>query len=173
MRAIEKKRPPLMNRKKWTVLISVLLILIVLLSTFFYRSIQLDRWTEKDQVRESFSTQFDLTTERYLEKYIWEDQYWILLANNLNGTSQYAVMKDDVIVTTLDESNVYSSDRVVQSIKSPDGNAVVSRVFPGYVGGQFIWEVQYNDVNTDHLKYAFYSMVNGTLLNEYTIPKGT
>lgn len=173
MRAIEKKRQPLLNRKKWTILIILLLTLIVLLFTFFYRSIQLERWTEKAQIREVFSTQYDLSTEQYLEKYIWEDQYWILLANNLDGISQYAVMKDNEIITTLDEANVYASDRIIQSLKNSDSNAVVSRVFPGYVGDQFIWEVQYHDADTGYVKYAFYSMTNGAFLNQYTISKGT
>lgn len=139
----------------------------------FYRNIQMDRWTEKDNVRISLQEQYDLSTESYLEKYIWEEQYWILLAKTWDGQEQYAVWQDNNVLTSVNSSDIIASDVILQRLQSSKPSAQDVTIEEAYISGQLAWEVHYSEDTSDYTIYAFYAMRDGSLINEYTIPKET
>lgn len=139
----------------------------------FYRNIQMDRWTEKDAVRMSLQEQFDLSTESYLEKYIWEDQYWILLAKTWEGQEQYAVWQDNNVLASMDSNDIVASEVILQRLQSSKPAAQNITIEEAYLSGKLAWEVHYSENTSDYLIYAFYAMSDGSLINEYTIPKET
>lgn len=139
----------------------------------FYRNIQMDRWTEKDNVRISLQEQYDLSTESYLEKYIWEEQYWILLAKTWDGQEQYAVWQDNNVLTSVNSSDIVASDVILQRLQSSKPSAQDVTIEEAYISGQLAWEVHYSEDASDYTIYAFYAMRDGSLINEYTIPKET
>ncbi|MCR8660252.1 hypothetical protein [Paenibacillus endoradicis] len=173
MRAIDKKRSAWMTPRKWITFSILFLILITVLLVMFYRSIQMDRWNEKAAVRISLQEQYDLSTESYLEKYIWEEQYWILLAKTWNGQEQYAVWQDNNILTSVNTDAIVSSEVILQRLQSSNPAAQNITIEEAYLSGQLAWEVHYSENASDYTIYAFYAMSDGKLINEYTIPKET
>lgn len=173
MRLIEKKRPPLMNARRWTILIVLILIALTILITLFYRDIQSDRWNEKTLVRESLSEFYDLSSEQYLEKYTWDNQYWIMLATNNEQVEQYVSWSDNEIIGVINANSIISVNDALERIQRLDTNAIEPTGKAGYMSGQFVWEVKYKDNKSEHVKYAFFSMLDGKLIDIYTIPKGT
>lgn len=139
----------------------------------FYRSIQMDRWNEKDEVRTSLAQQYDLSTESYLEKYIWEEQYWIFLANTLDGQEQYAVWQDNNILASINTNAISSADVILQKLQSSKPAAKDVTIKEAYLRGQLAWEVHYSEDSSNYIIYTFYAMSDGKLIDEYTIPKET
>ena len=139
----------------------------------FYRNIQMDRWNEKAEVRASLAEQYDLSTENYLEKYIWEEQYWIVLAQTLDGQEQYAVWQDNNILASANTNAIVSSDVILQKLQLSKPTAKNITIKEAYLAGQLAWEVHYGEDGSNYIIYAFYAMSDGTLIDEYTIPKET
>lgn len=174
MRAIEKKRPPLMNRRRWIVLIVLLLISISLAIFFSYRAIHEGIWQEHAEMRQQIkqTNEFDMDSVQSLEKYVWEDVYWIMLAAKTDDDKlYYSVWTEDDMLAELPYSDAVEPDSMLAQFQQRKKNASKIKLQVGYVLGQLVWEVKYRDLATDHLKIAFYSLNNGNFIDEYTIPR--
>lgn len=162
-----------MTRRRWLLVITMFLILIITASTLFYRDVQMGRWNEKAKVRASLEQSYDLTTETYLEKYIWDDQYWILQATTLDGEEQYAVWQNDIVVSSIAVQFTVSAEEVWKNLQKTDATIINTSIQAAYFYGQLAWEIQYTNKESEQVKYAFFAMSDGHLINEYTIPKET
>lgn len=174
MRAIEKKRPPLMNRRRWITLIIVLIILLIVGTTLFYRSIHRELWQEKSEAEQIIeqSEAYNLETLESLNKYVWENPYWILLAETTDtATKTYSVWSGDQQIAKLAYADAVSQEDMQAIVQSSKANAESIRLQVGYAFGQLVWEVKYKDSETTHSKIAFYSLASGSFIDEYTIPK--
>ncbi|MEK4249829.1 hypothetical protein [Paenibacillus sp. FSL W7-1287] len=176
MRAIEKKRPPFMTRRKWTVLTLFLILLIIVGIIFFYRYIHKGIWQETSEMREVIeqASLYNLDEQYVLNKYIWEDRYWILLAqSNVSEEMIYSAWSTQEQLAELPYEEAMTKEEMLAHVEASKPYAQNIKLQPGYMYGQLVWEIKYKDTATEHLKIAFYRMTDGNFIDEYTIPKET
>ncbi|HIW34550.1 MAG TPA: hypothetical protein IAA29_17380, partial [Candidatus Paenibacillus intestinavium] len=94
-------------------------------------------------------------------------------AKNLDGQEQYAVWQDNNILASANTNVIVSSEAVLQQLQSSKPTAKKVTIKEAYLAGQLAWEVHYVEDDSNYIMYAFYAMSDGTLIDEYTIPKET
>jgi len=174
MRVIEKKRPPLMTKRRWITIIILFLIVLITLITLYYRIIHQNMWKQESVIENVIkqSETYDFASKESLYKYVWENAYSILLANKLESeVLTYSVWDEASLVAELPYDQAKTSDDMRAIVERMKPNATDIKLQAGFGLGQFVWEVKYRDRETSHLKIAFYNMTSGLLIDEYTIPK--
>lgn len=163
-----------MNARRWTALIIVIIVLLIVGITFFYRIIHGELWQERNGIKQVIaqSETYNLESMESLDKYVWENSYWILLANK-NGSDQpsYSIWSNEGQIAELAYDDVISAEDMTARVQSAKKEAADIKLQVGYAFAQPVWEVKYRDRETSHLKIAFYSLSSGSLIDEYTIPQ--
>lgn len=165
-----------MTRRKWTVLILFLLILLIVGITFFYRNIHKGIWQETSEISKVIeqSSLYNLNDEYVLNKYVWEDRYWILLAQTaVDQKKTYSVWSNQEQLAELPYDDAMTKEEILAKVEASKPNAQNIKLQPGYMYRKLVWEIKYKDADTDHMKIAFYQMTDGKFIDEYTIPKET
>lgn len=165
-----------MTRRKWAMLILFLLVLIIVGIIFFYRNIHKGIWQETNEMRSVIeqSSLYNLDEEYVLNKYVWEDRYWILLAQSATSEEKtYSVWSVQEQLAELPYDEAMTKEDMLAKVEAAKPNASNIKLQPGYMYGRFVWEIKYKDEATEHLKIAFYQMTDGKFIDEYTIPKET
>lgn len=163
-----------MNKRRWTTVIVLLLIVIITLITLYYRNIHQSMWQQESAIENMIkqNATYDIESKESLYKYVWENAYWILLANKLETESlTYSVWDETSLIAELPLEEAKTSDEMLAIVERTKANATNIKLQAGFGLGQFVWEVKYRDRETSHLKIAFYSMTSGLLIDEYTIPR--
>lgn len=174
MRAVEKRRPPLIGKKQWIALVMFFIIAIAVLSVLFYRSIQLDHWSEQSDITARLKAETEVSSIEYIEKYIWETPVWMIKAIDQSDEAYYYAWQDDQVLASLSVHNIVTEEAMEEKIIANMPEAKEISIAPGYAWGLFIWEVHYFSTESQHYQYAFYEMSTGQHITEYTIPnKGT
>jgi uncharacterized protein YpmB len=174
MRAIEKKRPPFMTVGRWSLLIVVVVLLLIAGITLFYRVIHENIWQQESGIKQVItqSEAYDLETTESLYKYVWEKTYWILLASDQESKDlTYSAWEGEGHIAELAYDDALSAEDMLAIVQRTKAKATDINLQVGYGLGQFVWEVKYRDSETSHMKIAFYSLTNGILIDEYTIPQ--
>jgi len=117
---------------------------------------------------------YNLDEEYVLNKYVWEDRYWILQAHTTtNDEKTYSVWSDQEQLAELPYDEAITKEDMLTKVEAAKPDAQSIKLQPGYMYGRLVWEMKYKDTATDHLKIAFYQMTDGKFIDEYTIPKET
>lgn len=165
-----------MTRRKWTTLVLFLLVLIVVGIIFFYRNIHKGLWQEASEMRAVIeqASLYDLNEDYTLSKYVWEDRYWILLADSISDQKKvYSAWSTQEQLAELPYDKAITKDDIIALVERTKPNAEQIKAQPGYLYGQLVWEIKFKDSSSGHQKMAFYQMIDGKFIDEYTIPKET
>jgi len=173
MRAIEKKRPPFMTRKKWILFSVFILLSIIVLLTLFYRNIQLSMWDEQAQIKSTAMQQETIKSVESLRKYTWDSSYWIISSTDHNDQQQYVAFQENELLAAINRNNIVSEQEMLEKIAQLTNQKDTVSVQAGYAWNMFVWEVHYLSDKDNRYKYAFYEMSSGNFIDEYTLPNRT
>lgn len=170
MRAVERRRRPFMTARKWSLLTVFVISLIIILVSLFYQSIQQEHWDEKDYVKSSLREYFNTSTIEYLEKYVWDEVYWIIKGKTSNDEEKLVAWKELNIIASVNTAEILSEQQLLEQLKSGSSDTTLDHIQPAFFRDQFVYEVQ-TKAESGHSVYTFYSMLDGKLIEQYTLPR--
>lgn len=170
MRAVEKKRKPFMTARKWTVIVIIFIIVLMLSIVLYYRQIQSDLWDEQLYVKSSLREHLEPTTVDYLSKYVWDDVYWIVKGKSAEDIEKYVVWKDLSILLSAETSELLTEKQLISKLEETGNTDTVTHIQPAYFRNELAFEVQ-TITQSKHKLYSFYSMTDGKLLDQFTLAK--
>ncbi|MFF2089974.1 DUF5590 domain-containing protein [Paenibacillus sp. NPDC058174] len=191
MRAVTKKRKPLMSAKRWVTL-SILLLLALLAAIFiYYRSVQLPYWSQEASIRKEAVEAAELKTVTKATKHVWDRAYWVIEGTDETDTEVYVWMavpekteneasnvaadgsvKADaappIIIKTSEAAN---KDSIRESFLQAKPDADIKRMQPGMLNGEPVWEIYFSrEEHTTKYYYEFYRFRDGSFITEYRLP---
>lgn len=169
MRVIDRKSPPLMNKKRWMVLIAACLVALAVWGVFYYRSVQMPNWTETREARQAVAESAQLERIEVLTKHIWDQVTWIAQGTSASGQSVIVFLQDGEVVFRTEEENAMSKEDMLQLFDRQHADAKLIAIKPGWFRDQPAWEMQYMQNGSNGVYYHFYSLRNGESLNHFFI----
>ncbi|GGG58529.1 cell wall elongation regulator TseB-like domain-containing protein [Paenibacillus radicis (ex Gao et al. 2016)] len=193
MRAVTKKRKPIMSAKRWLTL-SILLVIALLAAVFiYYRSVQLPYWSQEASIRNEAVEAAQLKSVTKATKHVWDRAYWIVEGTDESDTDVYvwiaAKEKPDANAETGNEatsdttnantippliikaSEAASKDAIRESFLQAKPDAEIKRLQPGMLNGEPVWEIYFSrEEHTTKYYYEFYSFRDGSFITEYRLP---
>ncbi|ASA22885.1 DUF5590 domain-containing protein [Paenibacillus donghaensis] len=169
------------KRRKWILLGSVLIVLLVVGLIQFYAYIMKSQWGEQQIAEDIARTQAGLTEISKAQKSVWGEEaiYWVLTGNNAAGQELMVWVRFLPGGTAAEGENaVYgeeiskgtSEEQVRAIIKSQLPGIKVERLLPGVFNGEYVWQLFYQQEGIYH--YKFFRFADGTEIGEgYNLPQ--
>lgn len=180
MRAVEKKRPPLMTPKRWLLLSIACLVTFGVWFGLYFREIHLPKWTEGREMREAVLDTGELVEVTELYKHVWEKTIWIAEGEDDAGAERYVFMSvEGEPLYVVNAEDTLEPDAVKNKFRAvnPDARqAQIIRVSPGMFQDAPVWEVYYSSDSdgTGRNYYQFYSFDHDVkLIETYKLPAKT
>lgn len=137
------------KRKKWILLGSVLILLLLFGLIQFYAYIMKDQWNERDIAKDVAKTSAGLTEVTKAQKSVWDDNavYWVLTGKNEAGTElmvwvrftvdgKFAEGTDAVYAEELSKGTSEAKMRSLIKADLPDIS--IERLLPGVYNGSML-----------------------------------
>jgi uncharacterized protein YpmB len=170
----------LKKRKKWILLGSVLILLLLFGLSQFYVYIMKDQWNERAIAKDVAKTSAGLTEVTKAQKSVWDENamYWVLTGKNEAGTEmmvwvrftadgKFAEGADAVYATELSKGT--SEAKIRGIIKSELPDISIKRLLPGAYNGEYAWQLFYEQ--NGRYYYQFYRFSDGARIgNGYSLP---
>lgn len=180
MRAVEKKRPPLMTPKRWLLLAIAAIVTFFVWFGLYFREIQLPKWSEDREMREAALETGELAEIRELYKHVWEKTTWIAEGVDEDGENRYLfVTEEGEPIFAVDEEDTLGQDEVedkFRAVNSDAQKARIIRISPGLFRDAPVWEVYYSSKSDgmNRYYYQFYTFDrNLELIETYKLPAKT
>lgn len=171
MRAIERKRPPLMTARRWWMVVIVCLVAFGTWAGLYFREIQQPRWTEMDAVRVMAIEAAELTHVENVYKHVWDQVCWIVEGVNQNEESVFAFLNEEELLYTIHAEDSISKEALRNSFKTDHPNSEIVRISPGLMNNKPVWEIYYHrGVSAAHSYLEFYTFKDGKLVDTYQLP---
>ncbi|ULO09350.1 DUF5590 domain-containing protein [Paenibacillus sp. 19GGS1-52] len=168
------------NRRKWILLGSALILLLLVGLSQFYAYIMKDQWNERDAAEDVARTRTGLTEVSKAQKSVWDENsvYWVLTGKNEAGTAMMVWVRFTVEGKVADGDNaVYGEElskgtseqqmRVIIAAQLPD--IKIERLLPGVYNGEYAWQLFYEQ--GERYYYQFYRFSDGSPIGEgYSLP---
>ncbi|AJY77130.1 DUF5590 domain-containing protein [Paenibacillus beijingensis] len=166
------KRPPLMSRTKWTVLITVLALIIVLLLNAEYRSMQAPRWSEEAQIMAEVKQKASLASVDEAHKYVWDRTVWVTRGVNGSGEAFYIWYGDGKVLSTIPASEAQTAKSIRDRLLAQSPDVDITHSISGMINGEPAWELLYSRIENGARKYFydFYDFRSGNLIETYRLP---
>lgn len=180
MRAVEKKRPPLMTPRRWLLLAIAVIVTFLVWFGLYFREIQLPKWSEEREMRETALNTGELAEISKLYRHVWEKTTWIAEGEDEDGENRYLFMTEEgEPIFVVDDEDTLEQDAIedkFRAVNSDDQKAQIIRISPGMFQDAPVWEVYYssktNGVNRYY--YQFYTFDrNAELIETYKLPTKT
>ncbi|MNO68045.1 hypothetical protein D3C76_588650 [compost metagenome] len=168
------------KRKKWILLGSVLILLLLFGLIQFYAFIMKDQWNERDIAKDVAKTSAGLTEVTKAQKSVWDENevYWVLTGKNASGTElmvwvrftvdgKFAEGADAVFAEELSKGT--SEEKMRSLIKADLPDISIERLLPGVYNGEYAWQLFYKQ--SGRYYYQFYRFSDGARMGEgYSLP---
>lgn len=168
------------KRKKWILLGSVLILLLLFGLIQFYAYIMKDQWNERDIAKDVAKTNAGLTEVTKAQKSVWDENavYWVLTGKNESGTElmvwvrftvdgKFAEGADAVFAEELSKGT--SEEKMRSLIKADLPDISIERLLPGVYNGEYAWQLFYKQ--SGRYYYQFYRFSDGARMGEgYSLP---
>lgn len=158
-----------MTARKWTVLALLFVAAIVSVIALFYNHIQEEYWDEQKYVKASLREYFEPTQIDYAKKYVWDDTFWIVKGTTSDQVEKYVVWQDLNIIYSVDVRDVLTKEQFLQKL-SVSNTTSISHIQPAFFRDELCFEVQMV-TETKHKVYSFYTMREGRLIDQFTLPR--
>ncbi|GGF74783.1 hypothetical protein GCM10010912_20030 [Paenibacillus albidus] len=166
------------KRKKWVLLGSALLLLVLFGLSQFYVYIMKDQWAERDTAKEVALARAGLTEVVKAQKSVWDSVYWVLTGKNKAGTDLMVwvrftedgkVAEGDNAVYAEELSNGTTEKQIRNQIAAELPEISIERLLPGVYNGEYAWQLFYEQ--DERYYYKFYRFSDGTQIGEgYSLP---
>lgn len=179
-RDYEKGSCTLKKRKKWILLGSVLILLLLFGLSQFYAFIMKDQWDERNIATDVAKTRAGLTEVTKAQKSVWDENsiYWVLTGKNEAGTEmmvwvrftaegKFAEGDDALYAEDLSKGTSEKQIRAIINTGLPDIS--IERLLPGVYNGEYAWQLFYKQ--SGRYYYQFYRFSDGKPIGEgYSLP---
>lgn len=174
MRAIERKRPPLMTARRWLFIVIAALITFAVWFGLYFREIQMPRWSQISSVQAMAVESGQLASVQNVNKHIWDQPSWVVEGVNSDEEEVYLFLTDSETLFTIKKEDSISPEALRTAFLKEKPNASIRHIKPGLFYGKPIWEINYTLGNGDkHYYYEFYTFEQGTWLDMYRLPAKT
>lgn len=169
------------KRKKWILLGSVLLLLLLFGLIQFYAFIMKDQWNERNIAKDIAKTEAGLIKVTKAQKSVWDENavYWVLTGKNVNETDMMVWVRFTVDGKFAEGTNgVYAEEtskgtseaKIRSIIKADLPNISIERLLPGVYNGEYAWQLFYKQ--SGRYYYQFYRFSDGARMDDgYSLPK--
>lgn len=164
MRVIEKKRPPLMNPKRWLIVTIIAVAALIISCILYYRAIQQPLWQEKEAAIHQVMEQSEITEIQSIHKYIWDEASWIVSGATEDQQLLTVVIRKQIDPFVISSAELLNEDEMKSKLQLTD-EAAIKKIQLGFMEDQLIWEVQLKKNNRYY--YAFYRATDGQFIDEY------
>lgn len=155
--------------KKWLIIITILVLIILWQTIQMFITIQNDKSKGLHQFTQ-------LVTEetghiiRDVQRFHGNELYYVFTANDAEGNTYYLFVNEEqeIIELNVDEVTLSKNDVKTLALQEYQGLQEILRVNPAYTGKRFTWEVVAQD-QEKRLHYLYYSMIEGTFQKRYTL----
>ncbi len=174
MRATTRKRKPFMTLKRWLVLITVCLLLLITVSFIYFRNVQSPQWSAIKAAKEQATEAAKLTEIDKVSHHIWQKDSWIVEGINDQNEAVFVWVTEGQLPVIIKASEGMSEKSIKDAFTSNKPQAEVKRIQPGLFDDKPIWEIYYNDgEKPQHYRYDFYRFDDGAFIDSYTLPAKT
>lgn len=169
MRAVERKRKPVMSVQRWLIAGAAVVICIVAAILIYYRTIQLPVWADETKAAAAAAESSGVTEIDQIYKHVWDSEAWIVEGKNEADEALYVwVDAEGKTIASRKASESAAKDRIVSVFRQSHPDASVIRVEPGLLKSEPVWEVYYSTgASPAKYHYSFYSFDDGTFVDEY------
>jgi uncharacterized protein YpmB len=170
----------LKKRRKWILLGSALILLLLFGLNQFYAYIMKDQWDQRSAAKDVARTRAGLTEVSKAQKSVWDENsvYWVLTGKNGAGTDIMVwvrftvdgkVAEGDNAVYGEELSKGTSEQKIRAIITAQLPGITIERLLPGVYNGEYAWQLFYEQ--GDRYYYRFYRFSDGTAIGEgYSLP---
>ncbi|WP_308639178.1 cell wall elongation regulator TseB-like domain-containing protein [Paenibacillus silvisoli] len=171
MRANRRKRPPVMTPGRWIALSSVVIIVILVLLNWYYRSVQSPVWLEESAAESEAKDRGSLSSVDSSYHYVWDDPVWVVKGKDQNGDTTYVWLKQNESITLRADQGVTKAV-MKERFLADKPDASISHMKLGLFGGEPVWEVYYSrkQAGETNSYYEFYRFRDGSFLITYKLP---
>lgn len=176
MRAIQRKRPPFMTRKRWILISIAVIVSLGVWFGFYFREVMSPRWSELNQAREAALESGLIADVEQLNKHVWEEVTWVAEGKNELDQEIYLFMLADGQIETYDKSRVVSEQELRERFKQEKPETEVISISPGRMRGGPAWEIYYTETSDKGVShyYRFYRFdETAELLDTFRLPTTT
>jgi len=174
MRATARKRKPFMTLKRWLLLSSACLLLLITVSFIYFREVQSPEWSAIKAAKDQATEAAKLTEIEKVNHHIWQKDTWIVEGIDEHSEAVFVWLTEGQQPVVHKASEGISEISLKDAFKSKRPLAEVKRIQPGLLDDQPVWEIFYNDgEKPQHYRYDFYRFDNGAFIDSYTLPAKT
>ncbi|MRN53342.1 DUF5590 domain-containing protein [Paenibacillus monticola] len=168
------------NRRKWILLGSALILLLLVGLSQFYAYIMKDQWNERDAAEDVARTRTGLTEVSKAQKSVWDENsvYWVLTGKNEAGTAMMVWVRFTVEGKVADGDNAVYGEELSKGTSEQQIRAIITaqlpdikieRLLPGVYNGEYAWQLFYEQGKRYY--YQFYRFSDGSPIGEgYSLP---
>ena len=156
--------------KKVIWLSGLLLILLIVATVAFYRSIQNDYYAENDRAAQIALAQTSLTRADHVDYFTGDDIYRIVYGVNESGDKLIVWVSEDDVHEALVSDGI-TRDAVRAAVKERYGKADILRIVPGKFKEDYVWEAYFarEEDGQRRFYYDYYRFTDGERLDTYQI----
>lgn len=176
MRAIERKRPPLMSPRRWLLLGIAAVVAMGVWVGLYFRDIQSPYWSEMGDAEQIALATGKLTSIEQMYKHTWEDTTWIAKGLNEAMAEIYLFHRQEELLFAINSTDVVSIEKLRSVFKNENPDTKIISASPGIFRGSPVWELFFSrSVNgKKRYFYHFYSFdLQGTFIESYQLPAKT
>ncbi|MGO4343949.1 DUF5590 domain-containing protein [Paenibacillus sp. MCAF9] len=174
MRATARKRKPFMTLKRWLLLITAFLLLLLTVSFIYFREVQSPEWTAINAAKEQATKAADLMEIEKVHHHIWQKNSWVVEGINQQDEHVYVWLTEEQQPVIMKATEGISEKSLKDNFISKRPLAEIKRIQPGLLDDKTVWEIYYNDgEKPDHYRYDFYRFDDGAFIDSYTLPAKT
>lgn len=169
-RTEQRKRPPIMTGRKWTLLIVGFLVFVCVVFVVYVKSAGADYQNEKDDAIRLAKKEAGIVKSTGAVKHVWDESVWVVTGKDADGVKWFVWERQDGVVKEKADDGLSEASVKQRFVEEHPGKAIV-RVLPGWFEGQPVWEIRYvSDPDTERQAIEFYSFKDGTELETYDLP---
>ena len=163
-----------MTLKRWLLLISACLLLLITVSFIYFRDVQSSKWLAIKEAKAQATEAAKLTEIDKVNQHIWQKDTWVVEGINEESEAVFVWLTEGQLPVVLKASEGISENSLKDSFKSKRLLAEIKRIQPGLLDDQPVWEIFYDDgEKPHHYRYDFYRFDDGAFIDSYTLPAKT
>ena len=169
-RAEERKRPPIMTGRRWTLLILGFLVFVIVIFVIYVQSAGAGYRNEKDDAIRLAKKEAGIAKTTDAVKHVWDESVWVVTGKDADGVKWIVWERQAGIVKEKEDDGLNEAAAKRRFAEEHPGQQIV-RVLPGWFENQPAWEIRYvSDPESERQAIDFYAFKDGTKLKTYDLP---